>query len=120
MIAPTSPAVTTGSVTADGSTKTLPIVVATWRPKSRKGVKRKNAGHETAQRGVITRVETTVAIEFAASWKPLMKSNASASPTIPQTRRSGILEDDRLDRVRDVFAAVGGGLQLLDHVLPLH
>jgi len=26
----------------------------------------------TAALGVITRVETTVAMEFAASWKPLM------------------------------------------------
>ena len=30
-------------------------------------------------RGRSTRVDTTVAIEFAASWKPFMKSNASAT-----------------------------------------
>ena len=39
------------------------------------------------QCGGSTRVETTVAIEFAASWKPLMKSNASASTT--QEHRRG-------------------------------
>ena len=32
----------------------------------------------TATRGDIARVETDVAIEFAVSWKPLVKSNASA------------------------------------------
>ena len=44
-------------------------------------MKLKNAAHATAQCGFSTRVETTVAIEFAASWRPLMKSNASASAT---------------------------------------
>jgi hypothetical protein len=32
----------------------------------------KNAAQITAFPGVRTRVDTTVAIEFAASWKPLM------------------------------------------------
>ena len=32
----------------------------------------------TATRGDIARVDTEVAIEFAVSWKPLVKSNASA------------------------------------------
>jgi hypothetical protein len=40
--------------------------------------KLKNAAHSTAWKGVRTRVETMVAIELAASWKPLMKSNKSA------------------------------------------
>ena len=30
--------------------------------------------------GAIARVETEVAIAFAVSWKPLMKSNSSARP----------------------------------------
>ncbi len=34
--------------------------------------KLKNAAQTTACPGESTRVETTVAIEFAASWKPLM------------------------------------------------
>ena len=37
------------------------------------------AAHTTAVRGLSMRVETTVAIEFAASWKPLMKSNAKSA-----------------------------------------
>jgi hypothetical protein len=57
------------------------MVLATDRPKTRKATKLKNAAHATAQCGRSTRVDTTVAIEFAASWKPFMKSNASASTT---------------------------------------
>jgi hypothetical protein len=34
--------------------------------------KLKNAAHTTAWSGVRTRVATIVAIEFAASWNPLM------------------------------------------------
>jgi hypothetical protein len=41
----------------------------------------KNAAQTTAWCGFRTRVETIVAIEFAASWKPFMKSKASASST---------------------------------------
>ena len=49
-------------------------------------------GHEVEERGpedrdpgVRTRVETTVAMELALSWKPLMKSKASATSTITTT-----------------------------------
>ena len=35
-------------------------------------MKLKNAAHTTACPGDRTRVDTIVAIEFAASWKPLM------------------------------------------------
>jgi hypothetical protein len=38
----------------------------------------KTAAHATANRGRSARVATTVAIEFAESWKPLVKSNSSA------------------------------------------
>ena len=41
----------------------------------------KNAAQITACQGLSTPVETTVAMEFAASWKPFMKSKASASST---------------------------------------
>ena len=44
---------------------------ATCVPKTRNATKLKNAAHATADRGVRTRVETTVAIELAASWNPL-------------------------------------------------
>jgi hypothetical protein len=38
----------------------------------------KAAAQTTAWKGVNTFVETTVAIEFAASWKPLTQSNNNA------------------------------------------
>ena len=41
-------------------------------------MKLKNDAQSTASEGRSTRVETTVAIEFAASWRPLRKSNSSA------------------------------------------
>ena len=50
--------------------------------------KLKNAASSTAWCGLSTRVDTTVAIEFAASWKPFMKSNASATSTSAMTTQS--------------------------------
>jgi hypothetical protein len=41
-------------------------------PKPKAATKLKNAAQMTALPGVSTRVDTTVAIEFAASWNPLM------------------------------------------------
>ena len=43
--------------------------------------KLKMLANSTAWRGLSTPVETTVAIEFAASWKPFMKSKARARAT---------------------------------------
>ena len=54
------------------STTPLPTVVATWTPKPNAATKLKKAAQATACVGVRTRVETTVAMELAASWKPLM------------------------------------------------
>src|SRR6266850_687484 len=54
-------------------------------PKTAKAAKLKNPAHTTAIRGDSTRVLTTVAIELAASWKPLMKSKASAVRMVIQT-----------------------------------
>ena len=77
-MAPISPANTTPIVSTSGSTTPVAMVAATTVPNTRKATKLKNAAHSTAKRGDRTRVETTVAIELAASWKPLTKSNASA------------------------------------------
>src|SRR5215216_2282111 len=120
LTAPMSPAKTTASLTTSGST-VLPTVLATCVWKTRKAMKLKKAAQTTAIRGVSTRVETTVAIELAASWKPLVKSNTSASATIAMTEmraRSGMLDDHGLHRVGDVLEAVQGLLELLDDVLP--
>jgi len=69
-IAPISPANTTASLTAVGS-MILPTVLATCVRKTRKAMKLKKAAQTTASLGFSTLVETTVAIELAASWKPL-------------------------------------------------
>ena len=67
----------------------LPIVFATWSSPPQKAgaaaAKLKKAAQATALTGVRTRVDTTVAIEFAASWKPLMKSKMSATAMRPMT-----------------------------------
>src|SRR5215218_5232856 len=118
--APTSPAKATASLTTPGST-VLPTVLANAVWKTRKAMKLKKAAQTTASRGVSTRVETTVAIELAASWKPLVKSNTSASRTMAPTEtraRSGMLDDDGLHRVGHVLEVVQGLLELLDDVLP--
>ena len=72
VMAPMSaPRMTHWSTTA-ASTTPLPTVRATWTPKPKAATKLKNAAQTTACMGVRTRVETTVAMELAASWKPLM------------------------------------------------
>jgi hypothetical protein len=43
-------------------------------------MKLKNAANTTALRGERTFVETTVDIELAESWNPLVKSKKSATP----------------------------------------
>ena len=49
-----------------------PTVLATAVPKVNAATKLKKAAQMTAWPGESTRVDTTVAIELAASWKPLM------------------------------------------------
>ena len=61
-------------------------MAATSVPKTKKAAKLKKAAHTTACCGESTRVETTVAIEFAASWKPLKKSNANATAMMMTTQ----------------------------------
>src|SRR5450759_4017324 len=114
-----------GSTTA-GFTMSLPIVLATRVSRENAATKLKKAAHATAFFGVRTRVPKTVALEFAASWKPLMKSKASATNTTKRTRLigaargSGGLQHDLLEDVRDVFAAVRGFFENLVYFLPLH
>ena len=69
-----------------GSTSPLLIVLATAVPTVNAAMKLKNAAHATATPGERTRVETTVAIELALSWKPLMKSKTRATATIRRTK----------------------------------
>ena len=85
------------------------------------------AASATAWRGVSARVETEVATEFAVSWKPFVKSNASAVRiTTTRSRRAlllarhagPVLDEDRLEHVGGVLARVDGLLELLVDVLP--
>src|ERR1700744_2670044 len=102
------------------------IVPATAVPNTNAAMKFQNAAHATARNGVSTRVDTTVAIEFAASCQPLENSNASVRKTTPirsekldMGRRSGGFQDDALDDVGDVFALVYGSFDYFKNFLPL-
>ena len=77
-MAPRSPAKMTSGSTTVMSIRPLPIVLATAVPKMRKATKLKKAAQMTACLGLRTRVETIVATELAASWRPLVKSKARA------------------------------------------
>ena len=57
-------------------------------PKTNAATKLKNAAHATACVGDSTRVETIVAIELAASWKPFRKSKTSATKMMKRMRVS--------------------------------
>jgi hypothetical protein len=78
-LAPISAPATTAVSTTFGSTRPLPIVSATCTLKKNAATKLKKPAQITACRGDSTRVDTTVAIEFAASCMPLRKSNRNAS-----------------------------------------
>src|SRR5262249_1229986 len=71
-IAPVRPPKITAKVTRLTSIMPEPTVLATAVPKVNAATKLKNAAQTTALPGDSTRVDTTVAIELAASWKPLM------------------------------------------------
>ena len=86
-MAPANPANTTAIERTLGSTTPVAIVAATFVPKTRKAMKLNAAAHTTAKPGVSTRVATTVAIELAASWKPLTKSKPSATAMTTTRRR---------------------------------
>ncbi|MNC88826.1 hypothetical protein D3C83_46890 [compost metagenome] len=71
-MAPISPPKMTADVTTSRSIIPDPTVLATAVPKPKAARKLKAAAHITACPGVRTRVATMVAMELAASWKPLM------------------------------------------------
>src|SRR3989442_15463651 len=98
----------TGLWRTSGCTIPLPMVVATATPKPKAATKLKNAAQTKATLGVSTRVDTTVAIEFAASWKPFMKSNARAT-------RMRALRTSMGGRL-----AVASGAPVLDRHAPAH
>ena len=66
-------------------TISLPMVLATGTPKTNNATKLKNAAHITAFFGERIRVETIVAMEFAASFMPLTKSKVRAARIVINT-----------------------------------
>src|SRR2546423_10306054 len=79
------------------------------------------AATNTATRGVTARVPTDVAIAFAVSRKPFVKSNPSAIATTTTRRTSfmsAVLDEDCLEDVGGVLARIDGFLELFVNVLP--
>ena len=87
VIAPTRPASTTSSVITSGSTIPFATVAATSK-ETKAPAKLRIAAEMTAGLGASARVETLVAIEFAVSWKPFVKSKKSATTTTAMSRSS--------------------------------
>src|SRR6185312_11573723 len=131
-IAPISaPKITCGSTT-DAEMMPTPSVSATCRPKNKNAMKLKNAAHATAYCGFSTRVETMVAIEFAASCSPFRKSKISATMMSPTRngrpiatasmrafpRASNVIDHDALDFVGDVVETVDAFLQVIVDFVP--
>src|ERR1051325_2428994 len=119
-IAPSKPPRITFGSTILISIIPLPTVLATLMPTVKSAAKLKNAAQTTAWIGLSTRVPTMVAMEFAESWNPLMKSNANAIATIAMmyATTSGVLEGDGLKRMDDGHAAVRRVLKLVVDLLP--
>ncbi len=80
-MAPTKAPNTTCTSITPASAMPLPTVAATLRWKTKMATTLKKAANSTAWLGRSTPVDTTVAIELAASWKPFMKSNSKARMT---------------------------------------
>src|SRR6476469_8612510 len=84
-----------------------PTAFATATPPVNSAAKLKKAAHNTAASGLRTRVPTIVAMEFAESWNPLLKSKTKANAMIAttyQTTASGVLDGDAVYRVGDAHA----------------
>src|SRR5690242_4215787 len=121
--APSSAAKITFASTMLCSTIPPPTAFATATPPVNNAAKLKNAAQATAARGLRTRVPTIVAMEFAESWNPLLKSKMKANATMATTyqttvRGSGVLDGDAVHRVGDTHALVDRRLERLVDLLP--
>src|SRR5829696_1339907 len=113
VMAPNNTAMSIESATPSAGATRLPTVFATSACSNcvvtTAPMRLRTAEKATAIRGDIARVPTAVPIAFAVSWKPLVKSNRSATAIVKMRRRvcaSGILDRDVLDYVRHIFTAV--------------
>src|SRR5437764_8693724 len=120
-IAPRRPPSTTWGSTMLCSIIPLPTAVATARLPVNSARKLKVAAQNTAASGLRTRVPTIVAMEFAESWKPLLKSKMKAIAMIAttyQTTAAGVLDGDAVRRVGDAHAQIDRDLERLVDLLP--
>src|SRR5579884_3661564 len=98
----------------------LPMVVATAVP-VKAPTMLSTPAIRTAVLGFNTLVATEVAMAFAVSWKPLMKSKARPMTTIRMSMRSaglGILHHDPFQGVGNILGAVGSILEVLVDLSP--
>src|ERR1041384_7705387 len=105
--------------TSFASTRPEEMVLATAVPQ-RAPSRFVHAASITAWRGVSTFVETTVAIELAVSWKPLMYSKTSATKMTTKTRSmrwSGIFQGDLSNDIAGIAAAVDNFFEQFVEVL---
>src|SRR3954451_7738159 len=132
VIAPISPAKTIVGVMMSASTIPVATVAATCSDR-KAPTKLNSAASATAIRGGMARVEIDVATTFAVSWKPFVKSKASAvtttitrtmslstsrSPGAAPAGASRVLDHDVLEDVRDGLRGVDGSLEAIVDVLP--
>src|SRR6266436_6940153 len=123
-MAPKSPASNTCWFTSSMCTMPLPMVLATAVPKTNAATKLKKAAQTTARKGVRTRVETTVAMELAASCQPFENSNASVREITKRRSEKlviadqALFRDDAFNDVGDVFALVDGGFDDFENLFP--
>src|SRR4051812_5069300 len=122
IIAPSSAQTIVALFTNCPSTNPEEIVFATATP-TRAPTRFVMAAIPMARRGLSTLVETTVAIEFAVSWKPLMYSKTSATRTTMKTsvmrRALGVLQHDVQNDVANVAATIRRFLQQIVELLPI-
>src|SRR5882672_8946387 len=113
-----------------------PMVLATAVPRKKAATKLKKAAQMTASLGESTRVETTVAMLFAASWKPFRKSKIRATTMVMTTSSTstftgtgswmvwirvnlGALQHDRFQYIGGVFGLISSVLEHLIQFLRL-
>src|SRR6266852_6932976 len=99
VMAPRRPARRTFSSTISMWTMPLPIVLATAVPKTKAAMKFQKAAQTTARKGESTRVETTVAMELAASCQPFENSKVRVRKMTTR-RRAKLLTGEGLGRER--------------------
>src|SRR5829696_8156689 len=121
VIAPISPAKTIVGVITAASTTSLATVAAT-EIEMKAPTKLRIEAKAIATCGLAAPVEIDVATTFAVSWKPLVKSKASAVPTTITRMRSEltsrVLDDYALDDLGSGLSRVDRLLEDREHVLP--